>query len=884
MEPMFNQRAPSPPPESTPPSNNRRSEFHADTTQEDTLHSSRRTIHRQVDEVVPHRVDLLPGGSPWTTSIELDQHKEAASNYAKQWQQLAVKYEDLSQEPGQPDVAPLRNWAETGLPNILLDWLEDGLGLEQPTTVQRACIPVLLQGHHCIGVAETGSGKTLAYLVPLVRYLVRQWGHVHGSRPSPVAVVITPTRELAIQVYTVTRELLRRLDWPAARSTKADSTHWNQNGHRKRCAVDMCLCAYGGADLAANVAALCRGVAVLVGTPGRVISLLQMNKGRLLRLQDTALLVLDEVDRLLDMGFAPQIRRILQGTPSNVQMALFSATLPLVMERLVRKLVRQRSPTSSVRRLVLIRCGTLSGTPTVPRAIDQRLEVLSTPSTGAAADAAAAAADDDDAARFAALLDILRWHSAARILVFVSRQEQVDLLFQRLDEWYRGTQQRCQSKVGEASSKTPYAAIEQMLALHGGIDQTDRDDTWQSFRGSPEEIKFGDSTCRLLIATSLAARGLDVPDLGVVVNYHPPRSLEDYVHRVGRTGRANRAGVAYTLFMPKRDDHAAPLLRTCLEAANKVVPEALLEACQRLMLTTQCRQRPQHAVTTDDAKTNAVRAADSDAVKARCPPVATGNTSTPIPEGTACAEAIPTKASVAAGARDSVANATRASSDKDQKLGASSPVASTLDSIESASETGSNAKDSSLMRGAFVEATGHHRRYRLAWPSGYDGRGFAFDERDRERQQRRLLLAALDEAEEDLPRERLPPQRPIDPKVNPPEGPIVSAESTTAMISVNDYPAAVRLRVTSSAFLSRILDRHGCRVLVKGTFQRQRIDTAKASLAMSEAERPLYLSLEAPTPTALQAAFQEINREIDERQQLAGASSGYKRYRVPSGL
>jgi superfamily II DNA/RNA helicase len=803
--------------------------------------------------------------------------EQVASVQTRPWQALDATYQDLVSGSREPGVAPLRNWEETGLPSSILDWLEDGLQMKQPTVVQRACIPVLFQGHHCIGVAETGSGKTLAYLIPLIRCLFRSEKYQEGVRASPTAVVITPTRELAIQVHQVITTLLQRLDWSVTRSisTRNNGRRSIQKGRVR--AAERCLCAYGGADMAANITGLCRGVRVLIGTPGRVISLLQMNKGRLLSLQTTSLIVLDEVDRLLDMGFAPQIHRILERASADVQMALFSATLPAAMERLVRKLVLQHSPKMSLRRLILVRCGiSVSTIPQIPHTIDQRLEVL--PS----AEAMNASADHDDAARFAALLDILRWHTNTRMLVFVSRQEQVDLLFQRLDRWYHDQQKDAHL---DASALAPYASIENMLALHGGIDQSDRDDTWQSFRSAAAAAAAKettdhrrDATCRLLIATSLAARGLDVFDLGVVVNYHPPRSLEDYIHRIGRTGRANRAGVAYTLFMPQRDDRVAPFLRQCFEAAGKSVPDVLLAACQRLLTSrAQGRRRSQSNEPSVRASNPKTVAKDEPVFSEMNDCHRASSKGALVASRIAAEHSTPPnemEPSAMPSAKDVFTRSVTDKTSPDPKHTAQGEHSST-----STVATGPRAADHALKGEHSARPISLGDRGRSIWPSEYRGRGFAFDQRDRERQYRRLLPGTLDP--EDPYSENISVTIPSDGLSEHARVPVVFSEPNIAMVPINDYSAAVRQRITRSTFLSRILDRHGCRVLVKGNFQRPTTKTLKSFLEMTEAQRPLYLRLEAPTAPSIHAALEEIRHEIDEQQQASTGSAGYKRYQVP---
>eukprot|EP00884_Botryococcus_braunii_P023090 jgi/Botrbrau1/9465/Bobra.0252s0086.1 len=278
------------------------------------------------------------------------------------------------------------------------------------------------------------------------------------------------------------------------------------------------VCAYGGSNLGTQISDLKRGAEVIVCTPGRLIDVLVMSGGKITNMRRVTYLVMDEADRMFDMGFEPQISRIVANIRPDRQTVLFSATFPKAVEMLARQVLQ--SP-------VEIEVG---GRSVVNKDIDQRIEVR------------------EDGERFLRLLQILGDNfDNGKILVFVNSQEQCDQLYQDV------------LRVGYP-----------VLSLHGGKDQSDRESTISDFKTS---------VSNLLIATSVAARGLDVKDLDLVINYDTPNHHEDYVHRVGRTGRAGRRGTAITFISPA-DEKYAPDLVKALKESGTGVPVDLLELAE----------------------------------------------------------------------------------------------------------------------------------------------------------------------------------------------------------------------------------------------------------------------------------------------------------------
>ncbi|KAF3273824.1 pre-mRNA processing RNA-helicase [Orbilia oligospora] len=381
---------------------------------------------------------------------------------------------------------PVQKWSLLGLPSATLDVINK-LEYEKPTSIQAQAIPAIMSGRNVIGVAKTGSGKTMAFLLPMFR-------HIKDQRPlenleGPIALVMTPTRELATQIFKESKPFLKAL---------------NLRG----------VCAYGGSPIKDQIAELKRGAEFIVCTPGRMIDLLAANSGRVTNLKRVTYVVLDEADRMFDMGFEPQVMRIIGNIRPDRQTVLFSATFPSQMEALARKVLIKP---------VEIVVGARS---VVAAEVSQIVEVRT------------------ETTKFARLLEILGElydkEDDARSLVFVDRQESADSLLSDL-------------------MKRGYAT----MSLHGGKDQIDRDSTISDFKAGVSQV---------LVATSVAARGLDVKQLKLVVNYDCPNHMEDYVHRVGRTGRAGNKGTAVTFITPDQERYAHDIAKA-LKLSGQDVPE-----------------------------------------------------------------------------------------------------------------------------------------------------------------------------------------------------------------------------------------------------------------------------------------------------------------------
>lgn len=277
------------------------------------------------------------------------------------------------------------------------------------------------------------------------------------------------------------------------------------------------MCAYGGSPIKDQIADLKRGCEIIVCTPGRMIDLLCANSGRVTNLRRVTYMVMDEADRMFDMGFEPQVMKIVNNVRPSRQTVLFSATFPRQMEALARKVLKKPLEV------------TVGGRSVVCDDVNQVIEVR------------------EDSTKFVRLLEILgqlfndEGEEGASALIFVDRHEAADNLLRDLIR--RGYP--CQS-------------------LHGGKDQADRDSTIADFKSGVTNI---------LIATSVAARGLDVKNLKVVINYECPNHMEDYVHRVGRTGRAGNKGTAYTFITPDQDRYAMDIIKALRSSGQGIPPD-----------------------------------------------------------------------------------------------------------------------------------------------------------------------------------------------------------------------------------------------------------------------------------------------------------------------
>ncbi|MEV7804370.1 DEAD/DEAH box helicase [Microbispora sp. NPDC088329] len=374
-----------------------------------------------------------------------------------------------------------------------------GLGYEEPTPIQREAIPPLLEGRDLLGQAATGTGKTAAFALPMLQRL-----HAEGDGGEPAGLVLVPTRELAVQVSEAMHRYGRDL------------------GTRV-------LPIYGGQPIGRQLRALERGVDVVVATPGRALD--HIGRGTL-PLKGLRMVVLDEADEMLDMGFADDIEAILQDTPQERQTVLFSATMPPRIDGIARRHLRE---------------------PVRIRIERER------PAAGEAPLIRQSAYIVSRAYKPAALGRVLDVEAPTAAIVFCRTREEVD----SLTETMNGRGYRAE-------------------ALHGGMGQEQRDRVMSRLRSG---------TADLLVATDVAARGLDIEQLTHVINYDVPSAPESYVHRIGRVGRAGREGVAITLAEPREHRMLKTIERvTRSKIAVEKVPTVADLRARRLELTRAALQ------------------------------------------------------------------------------------------------------------------------------------------------------------------------------------------------------------------------------------------------------------------------------------------------------
>lgn len=371
------------------------------------------------------------------------------------------------------------NFSQLGLAPAQVSACES-LGYQTPTPIQRQAIPIVLSGRDVLGCAETGTGKTAAFLLPIIQRLSET------ARPGLRVLVLAPTRELALQIHE---------NYTALNRVKNNRS----------------VIAIGGANIRTQLADLRRrGAAVLIATPGRLLDLIERGAVQLSTLE---VLVLDEADRMLDMGFLPAIRRVLALLPSKRQTLLFSATMSASIEQLARSTTK-----------------------------DPKLVEVST--RGRAAKLVEQIAYHvPQESKTTLLLDLLEKERAPfeRVLIFTRTR--------------RGA---------ERLSHVLRAREHSVRRIHADRSQSQREEALRA---------FSEGRARVLVATDIAARGLDINAVSHVINYDVPAAPEDYVHRVGRTGRAGNQGQAISIVGPADELSMRAIERLTGQAVKRIVPE-----------------------------------------------------------------------------------------------------------------------------------------------------------------------------------------------------------------------------------------------------------------------------------------------------------------------
>jgi len=349
-------------------------------------------------------------------------------------------------------------------------------GYSTPTPIQVQAIPHLLQGHDLLGIAQTGTGKTAAFALPLIDRLMK---NRVKARPARVrALILTPTRELASQIL-------------------ASITTYAKNSKLSSAVM------FGGVSERPQIMAMSRGVDILVATPGRLIDLMEQGH---VRFEQLEVFILDEADRMLDMGFITDVKRVIRQLPAKRQTLLFSATMP--------------QDIASLANTMLYRPVRVEVTPqsTTVEKVEQKVAMV------------------EKGNRLMLLRNIVRQNSNGSVLVFTRTKHGADRVVKHLER----------EKVVA-------------MAIHGNKSQNARERALQSFRSGKIQV---------LVATDIAARGIDVPGVGYVINYDLPEDPESYVHRIGRTARAGLGGVAISFC----DNSELHLLRAVERLIKRKVP------------------------------------------------------------------------------------------------------------------------------------------------------------------------------------------------------------------------------------------------------------------------------------------------------------------------
>ena len=394
--------------------------------------------------------------------------------------------------------APIWEWDQLGLSSLTVSILKNELRFDSPTPIQSQGLPAIMSGRDFLGIAKTGSGKTLAFVLPLLRHVQDQPLLEKGD--GPIGILLTPTRELAIQIHKVLLVFGKKMSISVA-------------------------CCYGGSSIEPQIAELKRGSQIVVATPGRMIDLLAANGGRICNLRRVTYVVLDEADRMFDCGFEPQVNKILSQVRPDRQSILFSATFARKMEALAKAVLND--PVQVV----------VGGINVVAPEIAQHVKFFELEGSETESEISAM--------KLSALLEILAKYTDVKKLVFVEKQESADnLLVQLLGEKYP------------------------CVAIHGGKEQIDR-------KYAIKEFSDKNSGVDIMLATSIAARGLDVKGLDLVINYDPANHIEDYVHRVGRTGRAGAKGDAYTFVTSDQERAVSDLVKAMRLSA---VPDSHIDS------------------------------------------------------------------------------------------------------------------------------------------------------------------------------------------------------------------------------------------------------------------------------------------------------------------
>lgn len=449
-----------------------------------------------VDEEVPKKIRRTQDVSAKVEVQEIEQPRLSPEEFRNKFQISAVRREEQTEEPELPD--PVQSFSEAPFGKKIKEALL-AAGFDSPSPIQAQAWPIAAAGFDLVAVAKTGSGKTLAFLLPAFKIITKmtkgETAPTSSKSVQPMILVLAPTRELATQIQVECSKF--------ASSSKVRS-----------------LAVFGGAAKNQQAKGLKEDPHILVATPGRLQDFMNSKE---VCLQAVKLLVLDEADRMLDMGFEPEIAKILTEVPADKQTLLFTATWPKAVKKIASKYLKEDYFHVNVGQTEELAAN---------KAVSQQFYKLD---------------DDEKDNKFHQILDSLP--SDAKLICFGNTKRRV-----------------------EALSKTFWSKGYSNAALHGDKQQWERD---------RDLADFAKGDTWLLFATDVCARGLDIKSVTHVVNFDMARDVESYVHRIGRTGRAGATGVSITFWNQAYDTECAPALVKIAKEAGQDVPEWLEKAASK---------------------------------------------------------------------------------------------------------------------------------------------------------------------------------------------------------------------------------------------------------------------------------------------------------------
>ncbi|CCD25519.1 DEAD-box RNA helicase PRP5 NDAI_0F02010 [Naumovozyma dairenensis CBS 421] len=392
---------------------------------------------------------------------------------------------------------PITKWSQLGLNTDVMDLITKDFGFRSLTPIQSQAIPAIMDGHDVIGISKTGSGKTISYLLPLIRHIKAQ-NPLMKNETGPLGLILAPTRELALQIH---QEIIKFISTDTAITS---------------------ICCTGGSELKQQINSLKKGVHIVVATPGRLIDLLTLNNGRLMSIKRVTFVIMDEADRLFDLGFEPQITQIMKTIRPDKQCVLFSATFPNKLRNFAMRILRD--PLSI----------TINSQSLVNERVQQRFHIC---------------ANDEE--KFDELLAMIEENSSEPIeTTDLGKEEEEEHTPQdRKTIIFVASQQICDF-IGTKLENEGY----QPFSIHAGKSYQERVQNLENFKSTKNSI---------LVATEVLSRGLNITEVSLVIIFNAVKTFAQYVHTTGRTARGNHSGVAISLILPN-ELNAAYIIRKAI--------------------------------------------------------------------------------------------------------------------------------------------------------------------------------------------------------------------------------------------------------------------------------------------------------------------------------